>query len=90
MSTTEIWNQFSDRIFGFILSKVNDEEVAKDILQEVFIKIHTKIDTLNERDSLSSWLFTVTRNTIYDYYRQKKVRRKEQKLLVNNTHLFED
>ena len=89
MSTTQIWNQFSDRIFHFILSKTNDEEVAKDILQEVFIKIHTKIDSLNNEDSLSSWLFMVTRNTIYDYYRQKKTTQRIQNLIADNAHLFE-
>lgn len=90
MSTTQIWNQFSDRIYAFILSRVNDEEIAKDILQEVFIKIHTKLDSLDDQNSLSSWLFTITRNTIYDYYRHKKVHQKEQATLKNNVHLFED
>ncbi len=90
MSTTQIWNEFSDRIYFFILSKVNDEEIAKDLLQEVFIKIHTKLDGLNDQRSLSSWLFTVARNTIYDYYRRKKTRQKEQTELQDNAHLFED
>lgn len=90
MSTTQIWNQFSVRIFHFILSKTNDEEVAKDILQEVFIKIHTSIDSLKNENSLASWLFTVTRNTIYDYYRQKKTNQKKQTFLADNAHLFED
>ena len=90
MSTTQIWNQFNDRIYAFILSRINDEEIAKDLLQEVFIKIHTKLDTLNDQSSLSSWMFTVTRNTIYDYYRQKKTRQKEQAVLTDNAHLFED
>lgn len=90
MSTTQIWNEFSDRIYSFILSKVNDPEVAKDLLQEVFIKIHTKLDSLNDQNSLSSWMFTVTRNTIYDYYRRKKTQQKEQSILADNAHLFDD
>jgi RNA polymerase sigma-70 factor (ECF subfamily) len=90
MSTTQIWDQFSERLYNFILSKTDNEEVAKDILQEVFIKIHTKLETLNDKSSLTAWLFTITRNTIFDYYRQKKTRRKEQNLLADNAHLFED
>lgn len=90
MSTTQIWNQFSDQIFAFILSRVNDNEVAKDILQEVFIKIHTKINTLNDEDSLASWLFTITRNTIFDYYRHKKTAQKKHLFIAENAHLFED
>ena len=90
MSTTQIWNQFSDRIYTFIMLQVNDEEIAKDLLQEVFIKIHTKLDSLNDQSALSSWMFAVTRNTIFDYYRQKKTRQKEQAVLTDNAHLFED
>jgi RNA polymerase sigma-70 factor (ECF subfamily) len=90
MSTKEIWNQFSDRIFHFILSRTKDEDTAKDILQEVFIKIHTKIENLNEQQALASWLFTITRNTIYDYYRQEKRSQKNQLLIADNIHLFED
>ncbi len=46
--TAELWLQFGDKLRGFILSKVHDAAIADDILQEVFIKIHAKIDQLND------------------------------------------
>ena len=45
---------------------------AEDILQDVFLKILLKIDGLNNRDKLQSWLYQITRNTISDYFRQKE------------------
>ena len=41
----EIWIDLNEELFYFILLKVKEEEVAKDILQEVFIKIQTSAST---------------------------------------------
>ena len=60
------------RLLGFIRRQVRDVEDAEDILQDVFVKIHTQIDSVKESNKLESWLFQVTRNTIVDYYRSRK------------------
>ena len=44
----DIWRIFEDRLKSFILSRIPDEMDAEDILQEVFIKIHARIDTLKD------------------------------------------
>ena len=69
MKTEEVWKHFHDQLLGFILKRVKDEEIAHDLLQEVFIKIHTKVDTLQSRENLSGWIYTITKNVITDYYR---------------------
>lgn len=72
MSTEEIWNQFRNELHGFILSRVSDKDVADDLLQEIFIKIHLKKDTLQESSKLTSWVYQIARNTIIDHYRKGK------------------
>ena len=69
---SKIWEEFSQSLLGFIRRRVNDPDDAEDILQEVFLKIHTKIDTLEDGDRLVSWLYQITRNTIIDYYRSRR------------------
>jgi RNA polymerase sigma-70 factor, ECF subfamily len=71
-STTEIWEEFSDSLRAFIHGRVNDPEDAEDILQDVFLKIHNRIDTLQDQQRLVSWLYQITRNTIIDYYRKQR------------------
>lgn len=61
-----------DRLRSFILSRIPDEFEADDILQDVFLKIHDHIDSLKEEEKLQSWIFQITRNTITDYYRNKR------------------
>lgn len=67
-----LYLSLSVRLKQFILKRVPDEDTANDILQEVFLKIHAKIDTLKDETKLESWIYQVTRNAISDYYRNKK------------------
>lgn len=70
--TAEIWEEFSQGLLDFIRRRVNDPDDAEDILQEVFLKIHSRIDTLKDGDRLAPWLYRITRNAIIDYYRKQR------------------
>jgi len=70
METTKIWNEFSSALKRFIISRVKNEDIANDLLQEVFIKIHLNIDTLKKQESIKSWVFTITNNVIKDYFKK--------------------
>lgn len=73
MTTKEVWNSYADEIKRFILSKVKDTAAAEDILQDTFIKIHTKLHTLKDITKLKSWIFTIARNSIMDYFKASKM-----------------
>jgi RNA polymerase sigma-70 factor (ECF subfamily) len=67
-----IWRSFHQRLRGFILQRVNNPADVDDILQEVFVRIYQRLTTVRESDRLQSWIFTITRNAIIDYYRNVK------------------
>jgi len=69
MTTQKVWAKYADDIKRFIFSKVKDEAVTDDILQDSFIKIHTKLHTLKDITKLKSWCFTVARNSILDHFK---------------------
>jgi RNA polymerase sigma-70 factor (ECF subfamily) len=69
---TDIWDEFSNVLRGFIFGQVRNETVADDILQEVFVKIINNIDKLKDKTKLRAWLYQITRNTIIDHYRHHK------------------
>ncbi|MGQ1787549.1 MULTISPECIES: sigma factor [unclassified Saccharicrinis] len=77
MITKKIWDNFSLQLLGFIKSRVHNNVVAEDILQDVFIKIHLKKDLLKENDKITSWVYQITRNSIIDYYRKVKPEKSE-------------
>jgi len=63
--------QFGKRLLGFIRSRVNSEEDAEDILQDVWYQFTKALDA-GPIEQVSSWLFRVARNRIIDNYRKKK------------------
>ena len=59
-------------IFNFIRRLVNNSEVAEDLTQETFVKAWLKIKKFDQTKSFKTWLFTIAKNTAFDWLRQKK------------------
>lgn len=76
MEVGRIYTQFHTELLRYVKSKVSSAEDAEDLIQNVFIKITSGIGSLSDDVKLKSWLFTVTRNTIIDYYRLNANRKK--------------
>jgi RNA polymerase sigma-70 factor (ECF subfamily) len=59
-------------VYNFAHSFTSDEAIAEDITQEVFVKVWKKLKSYNPKYSFKTWLFTIARNTAFDYLRKKK------------------
>lgn len=68
---TDSIKQYGSQIAGFIRSKVNNSEDAKDILQDVWYQF-SRITNMDEIENISGWLYNVSRNRITDSYRKRK------------------
>jgi RNA polymerase sigma-70 factor (ECF subfamily) len=80
--TAQIWNDYHSKLHGFIESRVGDASIADDILQEVFVRIHSRIDTLRNANKIRSWIYQITRNAIIDHYRAQKTTQEVPETLV--------
>jgi len=63
--------EYGKRLFGFIRGKVNSDEDAEDILQDVWYQLSNAVN-IDEIEQMSGWLHRVARNKITDSYRKKK------------------
>ncbi len=70
--TESIWNEYHNKLYRFIQNRVSDASIADDILQEVIIKVHSRIETLKDGNKIKNWLYQIARNTIIDHYRSQK------------------
>lgn len=71
---SNIYEQYSKKVKGYLYSQVNDGFLAEDLCEDVFLKVYEKLDAFDDsKASLSTWIFTITRNTLIDYYRVRKV-----------------
>lgn len=60
------------RLLDFIRKRVRTEQDAEDILQDVFYQLVTSYSVTEPIEKLTSWLFTVARNKIIDWYRKRR------------------
>lgn len=60
------------RLFDFIRQRVRTEEDAEDILSDVFYQLLSSYSVTEPIEKMTSWLFTVARNKIIDWYRKKR------------------
>jgi RNA polymerase sigma-70 factor, ECF subfamily len=75
MEITRIYSEFHDALLAYIHGRVRSKEDAEDILQNIFIRIGSNINQLSDGEKLRSWLFTISRNAVIDYYRSTAVRK---------------
>lgn len=62
-----IYEQYRDKIFGYVSSRIHNRAEAEGVVSTIFLKICKNIDKYNpEKASLSTWVYTITRNTVYD------------------------
>ena len=73
IDTKLIWDSFSRTLRRFLLPQVACGQDADDLLQEIFIKIHLKHHTLTKEESLPSWVWQITRNTLLDYHKKRRM-----------------
>lgn len=57
-------------LFFFIKKRINSKQDAEDLTQDVFLKLSKSKS--NNVKNIKSWVYTIAKNSIIDYYRKKK------------------
>ncbi|MCA1054198.1 sigma-70 family RNA polymerase sigma factor [Rossellomorea aquimaris] len=73
--------QYGEDVKRLIYSYVKNWSAAEDLVQEVFITVYQKMDTLENASSAKAWIFSIAANKSKDYLRSWHYR----KLLLTNT-----
>jgi RNA polymerase sigma-70 factor (ECF subfamily) len=70
--TEHAWYALHESLRAFFRKRVREAEEAEDLLQDVFLRIHTHADTLREGEKLESWIYQIARHRLTDYYRRQR------------------
>lgn len=68
----EIYNKYHKTIYGIAFSILKNKDDSEDIVQSVFIKIHTLDNSKLPKENVSSWLYTLTKNEALQFLRKQK------------------
>ena len=67
--------QVQGRVFALAYSYAGDREDARDLAQEIFVRLYEARSQWPSGDEFLPWLFRVARNRSVDYLRRRSVRR---------------
>jgi RNA polymerase sigma-70 factor (family 1) len=67
---SEIFRQQENRLYTLALRLTKSDEVAKDIIQEVFLKLWEHRSDLQSINCIEAWLYRITENKVIDFLRK--------------------
>ena len=77
---------YSDYLFNFTITRVNDREIAQDLIQETFFAGLKSMKNFKGEASERTWLISILKRKIIDHYR--KINSNKGKAEVTNEPEF--
>ena len=69
----QIYLQYHDKVCAYVRGKVQDPHDVEDLVSAVFMKIVQKLGSYDSaKASVSTWVYTITRNTVTDHFRTRR------------------
>ena len=68
----QLWvNNYADYLYNYAYTRINDDELARDLVQETFLAALENIEKFEGRSSERTWLIAILKNKVIDVYRKK-------------------
>jgi len=84
----QLYNMYSKSMHGVIFNIVRDDDIAEEVMQDVFIKAWHKSDSYsNKKGRFFTWILNIARNAAIDKTRSKNFKKSKQNL---NADFFVD
>lgn len=68
----ELYDRYSSRVYNKCLQFTKEEESARDLTQDIFIKVYLSLHTFKARARFSTWLFSITYNFCVNFVQRDK------------------
>lgn len=66
--------EFHTSIYSWINAKINDSMVAEELANDVFMKAYDNLSDYDQNEAkVSTWIFTIAKNHLIDYFRKRKL-----------------
>lgn len=69
-----LYRRHAGRVYEYLRKKVSSPDVAADLAQETFEKLHKSRSSYSAQYPFLPWLFTISRNTLVDHFKRAETR----------------
>lgn len=68
-----VYIEFKDKVTRYVRGKIGNEHDSEDVVSDVFVKVFDGLSDFDEnKASLSTWIYTITRNAVIDHFRASR------------------
>ncbi|MBT8327394.1 MAG: RNA polymerase sigma factor [Bacteroidia bacterium] len=86
----ELYDRYSDKVYGKCIQMVRDTDLAQDLAQDILVKAFLKLNTFKGNSNFGTWLYQVSYTHCIDYIRKNKKIFKEELEEDRFLHLQDD
>jgi RNA polymerase sigma-70 factor (ECF subfamily) len=73
---TSLWvDEYSDMLYNYTYTRVNDHEMALDLVQDTFVSALKGLDNFQKKSTIKTWLFSILKRKIIDHWRKQESRK---------------
>lgn len=83
-------DKYSDYLFNFTIVRVNDREVAHDLISETFLAGLKSMKNFKGEASERTWLISILKRKIIDYYRKTNSQKGRAEVKINYSDEFNE
>ncbi|MGB3589051.1 MAG: sigma-70 family RNA polymerase sigma factor, partial [Tunicatimonas sp.] len=80
----QVYERYKRPLYATALRYLKDNQLAEDVLQDVFVKLWQNREALDEQQSLKNFLFVCLKNQVLNFIRSEQVRIKAALLANQN------
>ncbi|WP_236973507.1 RNA polymerase sigma factor [Membranihabitans maritimus] len=78
-----LFNNYRDKVVGFFIKFLKNEEIAKDLSQDVFLKLIKKINELEDVTDLDGYIYLMCRNLAFDHLKKASHDKKYREYILD-------
>ncbi len=76
----QFFEHYYDRIYAHVVNMLRDPVLGEDLCQDIFLRLHRTVESLDSERSPTGWVFTVATNVVRDHWRSREHKRAEREL----------
>ncbi len=87
----KLYKEYHPKVLGYIINRIGDRSAAEELASAVFLKVFKNIQSFDDnKSSLSTWIYNITRNTLIDHYRGARAVMPLSEIMISSDDIVGD
>lgn len=84
---TSVFHEYQRPIFNYLFRMTQNTDLAEDLAQETFIRVHKGLPKFRGDSKLSTWIYRISTNVSFDHFRSKGSRQETATVSIGDTEV---